>query len=430
MSMSALSTVLATVIDGAAADREADRVRQQVGQRGAELDRIDHHRDRLALDAHRQPVRLPLQPLGLDLLLDERQQRRAFAAQLARLEGGRVEAQQRLDLPLQRHGVLLQDLRHLALGRVERAGHAIFQQRHTFAQRGQRGLEFVRDVTQEACLVGVELDQPKPQPFELLRHPAHVGRAADIDRLVEPVLAQADDRAFEPLEGPRQPHAERQRQRRGQGAGRDHQPHEPLARGLDALGEFVVLGLDQELRLLRDLRVQRVELAELHRHGAFARQRSLGRAAHQALDHVELLAPAVGAVGGQAVGGEPAQHLTGVAGGVLEAAPQHGVVEHQRLAAGALHGRAALGQRLRGARERERAPRRIAALGHQDVVLEHRAQGHAHQQRGDQQEREQQQLLEGAAGRGQLRHQATGTGSAAAWPARVVSAVRISPRSV
>ena len=77
----------------------------------------------------------------------------------------------------------------------------------------------------------------------------------------------------------------------------------------------------------------------------------------------------------------------------------------------------------------ERARCGIAALGHQYVVLEHGAQGNAHQQRGDQQEREQQQLLERAMRRFQARHQA---GLSADWPAggAVDSAVGTSPRSV
>ena len=96
--------------------READRIGQQVGHRGAQLVRVDRHHQRLALGlAPCRPLRLPLQALRLDLLLQQRQQVGALAAQLARLEGGGVEAQQRLDLVLQRDRVLLQDLRDLAL---------------------------------------------------------------------------------------------------------------------------------------------------------------------------------------------------------------------------------------------------------------------------------------------------------------------------
>ena len=67
-------------------------------------------------------------------------------------------------------------------------------------------------MAQEARLVGVELGQPQPQPFEAAAELAHVGRAAHVDRLVETVLAQPDDRGLQPLQRARQPDTEGQRQ--------------------------------------------------------------------------------------------------------------------------------------------------------------------------------------------------------------------------
>ena len=69
------------------------------------------------------------------LLLDEPPQIRWRAFEPARLERGRVEAQQRFDLALQRHGVVAQDGRHLALVVAERARGAVFEQRDAFDQR-------------------------------------------------------------------------------------------------------------------------------------------------------------------------------------------------------------------------------------------------------------------------------------------------------
>ena len=48
------------------------------------------------------------------------------------------------------NGVVPQDLGDFALFAVEFTGHTVFQQRDPFAQRGQRGFEFVRDMAQKA----------------------------------------------------------------------------------------------------------------------------------------------------------------------------------------------------------------------------------------------------------------------------------------
>jgi len=64
--------------------------------------------------------------------------------QLARFKRRRVETQQRLDLALQHQRVLVQDLRHFLLALGQLPGHTVLQQGHAFAQRGQRGFEFVR----------------------------------------------------------------------------------------------------------------------------------------------------------------------------------------------------------------------------------------------------------------------------------------------
>jgi hypothetical protein len=240
---------------------------------------------------------------------------------------------------------------------------------------------------------------------------------------------EADDGVLHALERAREPDAESQRQHHGQHTRGHHFAHQPAACVLDALGECVVLHLDEQLGLLREVGVERVELAELHGHRAFAGEGAVGAAAHQAFDHAQLHAPHLDARGQQAVLLQPFEHLVRFARGFVEAAAQHRVVEHQRLAPGAFHGRAAFGQRLGRARKPQRARRGVAALGHERVVLEHRAQRHANQQRGDQQKGKEQELLERAPYRRSLRHQ-WASATAGCCSAGDDSRVTTSPRSV
>ena len=94
----------------------------------------------------------------------------------------------------------------------------------------------------------------------------------------------------------------------------------------------------------------------------------------------------------------PAQEVARMAGRFVEALAQLVVAQHQRLARGALHRQAALGQGLRRGRQRNGLCRAVAALGHQGFQRKQRAQGGRAQQQANQQERDQQQLREREAG--------------------------------
>ena len=99
---------------------------------------------------------------------------------------------------------MLQDAGDFALAIAELAGHLVFQQGHAFAQGSQRRLQFVRDMAQEAFLVGIEVRQALAQPVELLAQTARVGRAADDDGLVVALLAQAPDGRLDAAQRTRQ----------------------------------------------------------------------------------------------------------------------------------------------------------------------------------------------------------------------------------
>ena len=310
------------------------------------------------------------------------------------LEGGRVETQQRLDLALQHGGVLLEDARHLALVFVQFAGHAVFQQRDTFAHRRQRGLQFVRDVAQETRLVGVQLGQPQAQPFELLPDALHVGRATDVDRHFQPVLAQADDGPLESLEGPAQPHAERHRQHHRQENGADHQAGEPFAAQVEFAGHRAVAFLDGALHFLRDQRRHALEFPELARHGTFAVERGFRRTGEQRLDVGQFGPPARRHLARHVARHQFVEQAVGFVRGLVETFAQHGVVQDERLPAGPFHGGAAVAQALHRRVELQRTRGESAALAHQAVESEDRPQRDAAQQCRDQQEGQQQHLLE------------------------------------
>ncbi len=188
----------------------------------------------------------------------------------------------------------LQDLRDLALVVAQRAGHAVFQQRHALAQRGQRRLELVRDVAQKARFVGVQFDQAQPQPVQPLPDQRQVGRPLDGDHLVEPVLAQAHDGVFQAPQRQGEPHAEGQRHGDGQHDGPGHLLCQALAAGLQLAFERLVALLDGLLHLHRDGGVDAFQLAELLRQLALAVQRGVGRAGQQAGNR---------SAGGRATGG-------------------------------------------------------------------------------------------------------------------------------
>ena len=102
----------------------------------------------------------------------------------------------------------------------------------------------------------------------------------------------------------------------------------------------------------------------------------------------------------------------------LELLAQDGIIEDQRLAGRPFHARRPRGQRLRRPVQGQRLARGLAAFRHEAIQDDHCPQRDAAEQRGDQHEREQQQLPERAHRGGGIRR-----------PAPWLAAVRTSPRS-
>ena len=96
-----------------------------------------------------------------------------------------VVGEQVLDQLLQRQRVLAHDAHDLPLLGRQLAADAVAQQLGALAHRGERRLELVRDVAQEALLLLLELVQARAQPFEPLAEVAQVLRPVDLDRVRE-----------------------------------------------------------------------------------------------------------------------------------------------------------------------------------------------------------------------------------------------------
>ena len=148
---------------------ELDRVADQVVDDRAQLLRVGldawpsraSSTSALALGAHRELVRARR-------LAHQRVQR--DRAQLERRRGVQraLVVEQLLDQALQLDAVVPHDRHHLALRRRERPADLVVQQLGALAQRGQRRLQLVRQVAQEAVLLRLELVQPAAQPVEAL----------------------------------------------------------------------------------------------------------------------------------------------------------------------------------------------------------------------------------------------------------------------
>ena len=111
---------------------------------------------------------------------------------------------------------------HLALVGVQLADRAVHEQLRALADVGERGLQLVRHVPQEAVALVREIEQPLPQPLELPAEALEVVRAGDADQVGEGALAELADGAVElaqrpaDAEGQREDRHDRQRhQQRG-----------------------------------------------------------------------------------------------------------------------------------------------------------------------------------------------------------------------
>ena len=100
----------------------------------------------------------------------------------------------------------------LLLGR-QLAADVVAQELGAFAHGGERRLELVRDVAQEARLLLLELGQARAQPFEPLAEVAQVLRPVDLDRVREVGAAHLPDREVELADRARDQHREQDRER-------------------------------------------------------------------------------------------------------------------------------------------------------------------------------------------------------------------------
>ena len=194
-----------------------------------------------------------------------------------------VVREQVLDQLLQRQRVLADDAHDVLLLRRQRAADVVAQELGAFAHRGQRRLELVRDVAQEAVLLLLEIGQPGPQPLEPLPEVAQVLRSVDLDRMGEVGGAQLADRLVELADRSRDQHGEHDRERHGDARGGEGQPGPLLStrrRGLgEILGRAVGERARRDLERLRAVGKPRVAVGELQLgvRAALARREPLGQ---------------------------------------------------------------------------------------------------------------------------------------------------------
>ena len=194
-----------------------------------------------------------------------------------------VVGEEILDQLLQRQRVLAHDAHDLALLRREVAADVVAQELGALAHRGERGLELVRDVAQEAVLLLLELGEPRAQPFEPLSEIAQVLRTVDLDPVREVGGAHPAYRLVELADRTRDQHREqyRESERDRRGGQREVEPllpalrrdvlqpldrvlGQPIRSGehhLRAIGELGVAFRELRLRLRRALR-HRQELVQ------------------------------------------------------------------------------------------------------------------------------------------------------------------------
>ena len=103
------------------------------------------------------------------------------------------------------------------------AADVVAQELRAFAHGGERRLELVRHVAQEARLLLLELGQARAQPFEPLADVAQVLRTVHLDRVREIRRAHLADRLVELADRARDQHGEDDRER-----DRDRRPSRAL----------------------------------------------------------------------------------------------------------------------------------------------------------------------------------------------------------
>ena len=98
---------------------------------------------------------------------------------------------------MQLDAVVTQDGDHLALGVVQGSDRAVHEQFRALADVGERRLQFVRHVAQEAVAFLGEVEQAQAQPFELRAEAFQVARPGHFDRARESAAAELADRAVD-----------------------------------------------------------------------------------------------------------------------------------------------------------------------------------------------------------------------------------------
>src|SRR4030095_13621885 len=193
------------------------------------------------------------------------QQHRAERLRLHR--AGLMVGEQILDQLLQRQRVLADDANDLALLGCELAANVVAEQLDTLAHRGQRCLQLMRDMAQEAVLLLLEIGQPRAQPFETLADVAQVLRSVDLDPMREVRRAHLPDRLVELPDraGDQDGEQDGKRQRDAGSRKRQVAPLLPALRGdivqlHDRALRQVVGGTEQRLRAVGKLRVALGEL--------------------------------------------------------------------------------------------------------------------------------------------------------------------------
>ena len=147
--------------------------------------------------------------------------------------------EQILDHALQLHAVFAHDPDDFPLLGRERAAHFVMQQFRALPERGERRLEFVRNVPQKPVLLRLELGEAAPEPVEPVAQVLQVVRPGHPDRPGKIRAAQLPDRGVQFADRTRDDAGKDQRDRHCEGDS-DHQEQghslaHPLRRRLQPL---------------------------------------------------------------------------------------------------------------------------------------------------------------------------------------------------
>src|SRR5579862_9469483 len=374
--------------------RVLDRVRHQILEYQADLAAIGHQRYIIDPYVEAHPLRQQRQLLVLEHLLHQGPQ-----AKFSRLEADArslpgTEGQQILDHALQFDAILAQDRRHLALIGIELTDRPIHQQLGPFADVGERRLQLMRHVTQEAIALLRELEQTLPQPFELPPEALEVVRAADRDGIAERAFAELADAAIQLAQRPAD--AEREHEHRDDRQWQQQRglPYQPLARLERTRLQGGDLGIDLGIALLRDALDEGGELVEALGEIRCGARAAAGRRAHDRCAGALLKLAELHQGEARIAGGETLQLLARCAQMLILRAvelEELGVVEYVEETGRPFEGGNLSEQRLAGARPGDALDDDLLAGFGQITDLEHRGQDRDEQRHSDQRHSEEHQ---------------------------------------